>query len=150
MTKLRYYQLIIGLLIGLNIFTCFFLWPRHHSPHGRPPKDLLVDHLNVTGKKRTLILNMQEAHFGRKEQLMDENHRLHLRLYHLARLNNVDTVLRNHYLLEIGTIQQKIDKETFDYFRSVNRLCNEEQKKKLGEMLQRVFVHPNGHPPKKD
>jgi hypothetical protein len=93
---------------------------------------------------------MQEAHFGRKEQLMDENHRLHLRLYHLARLNNVDTVLRNHYLLEIGTIQQKIDKETFDYFRSVNRLCNEEQKKKLGEMLQRVFVHPNGHPPKKD
>ncbi len=150
MTKLRYYQLIIVLLIGLNVFTCFFLWPSHHPPHGRPPKNLLVNHLDVTGKKRTAILKLQEAHFGRKEGLVAENHRLHLRLFHLARLNKVDTTLRNQYLHEIGTIQQKIDKETFDYFRSVNRLCNEEERKKLGEMLKRVFVHPNGHPPKKD
>jgi hypothetical protein len=149
MTKLRYYQLTIALLIGLNLFTCFFLWPRQHSPHGRPPKNLLVDHLDVSGKKRTVILKLQEVHFERKEQLIDKNHYLHLRLFHLAQLKNVDTMLRNKYLLEIGAIQQKIDKETFDYFRSVNRLCNEAQKKKLREMLQRVFVHPNGHPPKK-
>ena len=150
MTKLRYYQLVVGILIGFNLITCFFLWPKQHHPYGRPPKNVLVDHLGLSGKIRSEVLKMQASHFERKEKLIFKNHRMHLHLFHLAKQTNLDNLLRDKYLRKIGDIQQNIDRETFEYFRAVNNLCNKEQKEKLKEMLRRVFLNPTGQPPKKN
>ncbi|MES2800380.1 MAG: hypothetical protein V4638_10230 [Bacteroidota bacterium] len=147
MKSIRFYKILVLILIVLNLSTVYFLYSgaKHHGP---PDKNELINLLQLTGTKKITIVALQDQHFKKKHQLMQKSRNLHEELF--QSFNKTDTNTAHAIINNIVENQREIEQMTFDYFQEVNSLCTPSQQVKLQKLLHEVLKRAGGpHPPRK-
>ena len=146
MKTLRFYKILIAILVLLNLTTVYFLWSSagHHGP---PGKNDLVDLIHAEGKTKTTILGLQERHFADKHALIERSRNLHEQLFNSFSDSSKDSTDVKQIIDNIVENQREIEQMTFDYFKEINQLCTPEQQKKLQELIHEVLNRAGGPPP---
>jgi Spy/CpxP family protein refolding chaperone len=148
MKTLRFYKLLIVVLILINITTISFFWLTSKRP-GPPGKNELVELLDLQGQTKTTILAMQDDHFTRKHALVQKSRDLHEQLFQSFNDETKDSTAVAQLIDRIVENQRETEQMTFDYFKEVSKLCTPEQREKLQELIHDVLRRAGGPPPKK-
>lgn len=148
MKTIRFYKILILVLLLLNISTVYFLWSSTKK-HGRPGKNELVEMLNVEGTAKKKILAMQETHFSKKDALIQRSRNLHEELFHSFNDTSKDSTEISQLIDKIVENQRETEQMTFDYFKSVSELCTPEQRIRLQELIHDVLRRAGGPPPRR-
>jgi Spy/CpxP family protein refolding chaperone len=148
MKTLRFYKILVVVLILINAVTLYFMFTAHR-PHGRPGKTQLVDNLGITGANREKIIQLQEDHFIRKDQLINKGRDLHEKLFRSFNDPSKDTAEVAAIIDDIVENQRETEQMTFDHFKDVNALCDPQQQKELQKLLQELLRRAGGPPPPK-
>lgn len=148
MKTLRFYKLLIAILVLLNLFTVYFLWnsgkPKY-PPFG--PRKSLVELLELKGEAAQSIRKLETQHFQDKDALIDQSRRLHEQLFRSFSMTTKDSTDIAQLIDRIVENQRETEQMTFDYFKEVDALCTPEQKKELQEVLHHAIGRMGGPPP---
>lgn len=146
MKTLRFYKILVVILVLVNLGTVYFLWNsgKHHGP---PGKNEIVENLGLTGSAKEQILIMQDKHFKDKHVLIQKSKNLHEKLFSYFNDKSKDSSDVVALIDQIVENQRETEQMTFDYFKEVSALCTPEQQKKLQEMIHHVLRHSGGPPP---
>jgi Spy/CpxP family protein refolding chaperone len=150
MKTIKFYKILIVVLILVNLGTLFFFWSGHKGPR-HPGKNDLVEMLDLTGNPKTKILELQDDHFKKKDALIKRSRNLHETLFQSFNDESKDSTDINRLIDKIVENQRETEQMTFDYFKVVNLLCTPDQQKKLQDLIHNVLRQAGGppHPPKK-
>jgi Spy/CpxP family protein refolding chaperone len=148
MKTLRFYKLLIVVLILLNITTISFFWFTAKRP-GPPDKNELVELLDLQGQTKTKILAMQDDHFKQKNALVQKSRDLHEQLFRSFNDASKDSTAVSNLIDRIVENQRETEQMTFNYFKEVSELCTPEQREKLQELIHEVLRRAGGPPPPK-
>jgi len=150
MKSLKFYKILVSVLVILNLTTLYFFWSmkrhdEHHLPHG--PRKSLVSVLDLKGETKKKVLKLEKEHFRVKDSLIAQSLKLHESLFQLF-----NDPSKNHDDVEklidrIVENQRETEQMTFDYFKTVNALCTPEQKEELQKMIKNVLSRVGGGPP---
>ena len=147
MKTLRFYKILIGILVVVNLTTVYFLWSSangdHHPPH--PKRNDLVDRLGITGDKKEQIMRLQDDHFKKKDALIHKSRELHEKLFLSFNDTSKDSTEIAQIIDDIVENQRETEQMTFDHFKDVSALCTTEEKKLLEEIIHDVLRR--GPPP---
>ena len=150
MKTIKFYKILIVVLILVNLGTLFFFWSGHKGPR-HPRKNDLVEMLDLTGNTKTKILELQDDHFKKKDTLIKRSRNLHETLFQSFNDESKDSTDIKRLIDKIVENQRETEQMTFDYFKVVNSLCTPDQQKKLQDLIHNVLRQAGGppHPPKK-
>jgi hypothetical protein len=149
MKTLQFYKFLVVVLVLVNATTLFFLW-KGHSPHGRPDRNQLVEHLGLEGNKKEQVLKLQDTHFKLKDALVNKSRQLHEDMFTVFNDASKDSLDVQKKIDQIVENQREIELMTFEYFKKVDALCNKSQKQQLKELIHQVLRQPVGPPVKKE
>lgn len=154
MKSTRFYKIVIGVLVIINVTTLVFLWLTFNRPMGPPPHPGrldLVEKLGIEGENRTKIIALQDRHFKTKDALIRRGRNLHERLYRFFNNSKKDSTDISQLIDQIVENQRKTEQMTFDHFKAISELCTPEQRKLLDEIIHKVLSKrgPGGPPPQR-
>lgn len=147
MKKLKFYKLLVIVLVLLNATTLFFLF-KGLRPQGRPDRNQLIAHLGLEGKAKEMVLQLQDIHFQQKDALINKSRRLHEELFTVFNDASKDSLDVQEKIDQIVENQRDIEQMTFDYFKEVTDYCNTDQKRQLKELIHIVLRQTAGPPVK--
>jgi Spy/CpxP family protein refolding chaperone len=159
MPEVRFFKIIIIVLLIINIGTLGFLWlgrgpkehDRHHPPPGmgRPPEGggagaFLRESLQLTDKQESAYRSMREQHHETVMHIRDEMKQSKRALYALLKAPDRNAV-QNEERVQLDSLaaqQRRIEAITYEHFREVRTLCTPEQQTKfddvIGEALEQM------------
>jgi len=143
----RFYKLIIIALVALNIGTLayFQLTKPPHPP--RPGELILSSKLQLKDDSKSKVDALEKQHHKDKKVLIHRDHGLHRKLF-----NRIGSGQPTYDLLsQINKNKEEIESMTFIFFDDVAEFCNEKQKKKLIEFVQKRLnrIRPGPPPPRR-
>ena len=152
MEKLKFYKLIILLLVTINIITIASIWfvnPKHRPlPHERDIS-FLTKELGIEGKNKEKLDQMEKQHHHDKRALLNKNRELREHLFELLKYQTIDTLAVNLDIESILKNQKYIELMTFNHFSEVKKMCNPSQQLLLEETIVEAIHMAGGRPPKK-
>lgn len=151
------------LLLALLAFNVGFLgswWYGHWKAHRRMHKKFkyfggheskggmfLVKELGLTDEQQNQLENLRKEHF-QKVQLMEEGvARNEKRLMNALMANPADSVTANLSADSVGILKGDIQKELFDHFNNIKKMCTPEQSAKFDQLIEELskeFPHHEG------
>jgi len=147
MKTIRFYKILVGILVVLNATIVYFLWTSangdHHPRH--PKRNDLVERLGITGDKKEQIIRLQDEHFKKKDALIHIGRDLHEKLFLSFNDLSKDSTTIAQLIDTIVENQRETEQMTFDHFKNVSALCTKEQQKNLEEVIHEVLRR--GPPP---
>lgn len=153
MEKVKFYKIVIVVLIVINLATLSSIWflkPNHHRslPHDRG-MSFLANELGVNGSDKQKLDAMELNHHSEKRELLEKNKQLREKLFGLLKHNDGDSIKVNKYVDSILLNQRHIELMTYYHFRDVKSMCSPEQQIKLEEIIKEAIKMAGGKPPKK-
>ncbi len=139
----RFYKLIIIALVAMNIGTLayFQLTKPPHPP--KPNHGDLGRQLKLKDDSKSKVDALEKQHHKDKKVLIHRDHDLHRKLF-----NRIGTDKPTHVLLnQIAKNKEEIESMTFIFFDDVAEYCNEKQKKKLIQFVQKRLNRIRPGPP---
>lgn len=146
---------VIALAV-LNIVLLVNMWirPPHHGgprqPGGGGPKEMIIHELGFNDTQIKKFEELIEQHRSGMRDLEMKGREIHNNYFKLMASDSLDRKQKEELEIAIAENQRNIDMITFDHFRLVRVLCNNEQRKKfddmIGEIMQRMRG-PQGPPP---
>jgi hypothetical protein len=140
-------------MVGLNLVSFYTLHTtregirdeRPRIDHVRPePKPFIADKLDFSKEQTASYEALLREHRGVTKEKKDDIRELKRNLYGLIYLDP-DNPEGVRLLDEISAEERSLAEETFDHFRRVRALCNNEQKKKFERVLdQALDMKPHG------
>ena len=131
---MKKYKVIIGILVIINIgLITFMVLP--HRPHERPR---IVNILNIEDARANEINRKELLHFKMKEKLIDNSKKLRAKLL-LSFENELPESQADSILKLISANQYQLDKMTYLYFKDINSLCSEKERKQLNGFFTRIL-----------
>ena len=131
---MKKYKVIIGILVIINIgLITFMVLP--HRPHERPR---IVNILNIEDARANEINRKELLHFKMKEKLIDNSKKLRAKLL-LSFENELPESQADSILKLISANQYELDKMTYLYFKDINSLCSEKERKQLNGFFTRIL-----------
>ncbi|MCW3806233.1 hypothetical protein [Plebeiibacterium marinum] len=134
--KNRYYHIIIGLLIVLNVFSWRFWWEKpkvpsvieqikHRKDNRHEGKNAFFEELQLTPDQQAEFEKQRKSYFkeiGELNAEIENSRRLLIESYE----NNGSA---GDSLFEVlGRNKMLIEKATFNHFKSLREVCNDDQK----------------------
>ena len=149
MKTARFYKILIIILVLINVTTVFFLWrsPGHMPPHG--PRKSLVEILELKGEKAQKIKQLEDTHFHDKDALIDKSRKLHEQLFRSFNDPSKDSLDIQNLIDRIVENQRETEQMTFDYFKSIDALCDPKQKGQLQDVIHHALGRMGMPPPPK-
>lgn len=145
---------IIILLVLINVSTLSFMWywkikePHQPPPAGEqrpdrpPPPDgraYLKEQLKLSDAQMETVDKIREAHVSQIRKIREDMKGLKDKLFSNLRNPEADTNTIKDITKQIGSIEAQVDIITYDNFREVRKICNDEQKKKFDEIILDVL-----------
>lgn len=150
MKTLRFYKILVLILVVINLITLFFLMKtgnEKHPPFG--PRKSLVTILDLKGEAADKIKVLELEHFRLKDSLVDHSRKLHEELFHSFNNSEKDSTDISTLIDKIVENQRENEQMTFEYFKKVDALCNEQQREELQNVIHHALRHMGGPPPPK-
>lgn len=144
MKGIRFYKLVIAVLIIVNIVTLSFMWfrrPPHPPRPGEQPK--LSIEIGLTGDAKQKVDLLEKTHHTEKRKLIQTDRELHQQIF--------DAVGTSHPPIELqeklDANKSKMERMTFEFFNDVAKQCDSTQKIQLNEFISRALIHIIGGKP---
>jgi periplasmic protein CpxP/Spy len=139
MTNIRFYKVVIIILVLLNLGTLGFLWlapPRSGSlPERGQAAEFLIRELRLTPIQRDEFGKMRDEHSARLSVLQEQDRKLHDRFFDAIFLPVPDTSSVNMLCDSIAGVRKQMEMLTFEHFANLRQLLTINQRVKF----QRVF-----------
>jgi hypothetical protein len=155
-SKQRFINLTILVLVLLNMATIAFFW-FSRPPFGKAMPEnrqiiekFLIEKLHFTPEQQHRFQQLKEEHQHQTRQIREELRPLKDSFFsHLEDKNLPQHALDSLSML-IGKKSAELDLVTFEHFRAVRNICNDEQKVTFDELIQEVLRMTAPHPPDKN
>jgi protein CpxP len=145
MNQLRFYKIIIIILVLLNLGTLSFLWfgkPRAGQEQGRGKSaKFLIRELSLTPGQQDEFGKLREEHRHRLMILQQQDSRLHDRFFEAIFLPVPDTLTSKILSDSIADVRRQMELLTFEHFRQLRQLLNDEQKNKFHRVFRQALEH---------
>ena len=107
-------------------------------PNGpRGPGMFIVRELNFDDKQKEAFDKLKEAHHAKAMEIQDSLHTLKGQLF--DGIPSGDMAKANAAADKIAAMQKQLEIVTFEHFKQVRELCNEEQKTKFDKIIGNVL-----------
>ena len=155
MNNIRFFKVIITILILLNLVTIGFLWfgrPRpRQGPLNRNPIEFLSRQLRLTPQQQDEFDKLRDDHRDRLHILQERDRKFHDRFFEAIFLSKPDTSEVMHLADSIAVTRKEIELLMYSHFRHLQQLLNEEQKTKFHRIFRDGFnrmMSPMPPPPR--
>lgn len=135
---------LISILIIANIATLAFFWIGHFkNQKENSPKEFLSKKLNFSKSQKNAYFKLAKEHNESAKTIRDQIKIDKESLFQLLKSDTINDSVRNDKALKVSMSIQSLDILTFEHFRKVRALCNEEQKPKFDEVIQKMVSAVN-------
>ncbi|NKI30376.1 hypothetical protein [Croceivirga thetidis] len=139
------FTILLIFLMAMNAALILLLF-RKDKQNERLPRVLMSEVLNFDASQAEQFQLLDVEHHDKMRELSQEQWRLKDKL-----LNEIDNINfskseRDSLIRLIGEYEEEKNKELFSFFVAVDKLCTQDQKKKLRRIIQRPKPG-NGPPP---
>jgi len=161
MKKITFSTIVIILLLVLNSLTLAFMWAHQPGPapfppfgppgppfaHDRPhgPGMFLMRELSFDDKQKQEFEKLRDAHREKARTIQDSLHALKEQLFN--GIPGGDMAQANAVADKIASFQKQLEIVTYEHFKQVRELCNDEQKQKFDKIIGRVLEMMAPPPP---
>jgi len=137
----RILTIAVILLLLLNIaMVVYIIKQRNHSgPSRGNPMEMMDKELNMSEQQKAEVKKLRDEHFESIHPLFDSIRAAKVAYFGLIKDPNVNDSLLNVYNTRMNDLQSKINKLTFDHFRSVKAVLSEEQQRKYDDFVQKMM-----------
>ena len=142
--KVKLLGILVVVLLLLNIATIAGVWVRldpgkfrHEPPQG--PKEFIISRLGFDDEQATAFEVLRREHFDTMETLRNQIRQEKEEMYDQLKSNATDTASAYHHLSNVIALEERAEKITFEHFRKVRALCDEEQKKHFDAIISQVI-----------
>jgi len=146
----------VGILAILNILLLVNTWrkPNHLPPprfgEGGPAK-MIIEELKFTPEQIQKFDKLKEAHQSAMRELKDKGKEIRTNYFDLLKQEQPDQKMADSLASSIAANQKAIEVVTFDHFKEVRKLCDDNQKKHfdeiIGDILKNMVRPEHGPPP---
>lgn len=143
MKGIRFYKLVIAVLIIVNIVTLSFMWfrrPPHPPRHGEQPK--LSIEIGLTGDAKQKVDLLEKTHHTEKRKLIHADRELHQQIFDAVGNANPPIELQQ----KLDSNKSVMERMTFDFFNEVSKQCDANQKVKLKTFIDGALLKISGAP----
>lgn len=144
--KIKLLTGLVILLLLINITTIAGIWklidPRTLTmmpPPPPSPKDFIISKLNLDDDQQKVFEELRKEHFeqmrGLQEQIRDEKDAM----YDLLKSSSPDTVQTYLHIARIMQSEERLERITFEHFRKVRAICNQEQQQHFDAIIDQVM-----------
>ena len=145
MNHIRFYKIIIIILVLLNLGTLTLLWfGRSRTEHAQDPGEsakFLIHELTLTPGQQDEFGKLRDEHRQRLAILQERDRRLHDRFFEAIFLPAPDTLAAIILSDSIAAVRRQMELLTFDHFMQLRLLLNEEQKNKFHGVFRQALEH---------
>lgn len=161
--KYKFGSIVIGLLLVLNLTSLYFIFVHHQAlfnktetteehrsgrrdGHSRHPSNYIARELGLDEAQRKELKTMQKELRIRTHDLRKEMKDLRHDLFHEFDLDSNSVAQK---VEEIGLKHGELERTMYDHFAAIRNMCNERQKEKYDQIIQRVverFNPQRSHP----
>lgn len=144
---------IIILLIFLVVMNGILLFLLLDKPdrQSRPPRVFITQQLGFDENQKKEFKDIDERHHRKMKNI--DNRSMGLKKYLFNKLGGSDFTDKelDSVTVLIGELSRKREKEIFNYFKEIEKVCNKEQKSKLEAILSGALNHGrNGMGPERN
>ena len=139
--------LALIIMVALNLSALYMLWNTKAEtnrdfarPGRRPPspKSLIIKKLDFSETQIEAYEKLIREHRQIIKQTTGDNRRLKKKLYGMLTLPITNTSVEG-IINQISDNEKTLEIATFEHFKKVRELCNEEQKEKFDKLIIRVI-----------
>jgi periplasmic protein CpxP/Spy len=137
----NFYKITIILLLLLNAGTLGFLWsnkqgrqgdgPGMRGPHPPRPDEIIRERLHLDTKQWDAFEDLKHEHHGQIMDIQELSGKLHGELFQLLAKEPVNEPKKDSLLQLIQQTNLQKETVTFEHFRKLRLMLNEEQKKEF-------------------
>ncbi|MDG1147906.1 MAG: hypothetical protein P8N52_06325 [Crocinitomicaceae bacterium] len=145
MKNVRFYKLVILLLVLINIAALSAMWFRR--PPGRPGhkgKPPISEIISLNGQAKITVDSLERNHHQNKQAMVRLSQELRHQLFDAVG-NDKRPILRLQQKLD--STKAEIEHLTFNFFNEVSKNCNETQKVQLKKFIRRTISRAHHRPP---
>jgi hypothetical protein len=155
--KVKLLTTLVVLLLLINVATIASIWrfidPAHlrmMPPPPPGPKEFIISKLGLDEDQQKVFEELRKEHFEQMISLRDQIRGEKDAMYDQLKGNNPDTAITYQHIAKIMQYEERLEKITFEHFRKVREICNDEQKQHFDAIIDQV-VHmvmrsPRGRP----
>jgi len=159
--KIKSLYILVGVLLLINIATLGFIWyttikNRPGQPFNPPRPDnkgsFLANELGFTGEQSQKFEVLKTEHRRGVENILGQAKEFKDGLFDCIKTG--DDVKAKEFAGKIAENQRTLDLLTYEHFKEVRKICNNEQKDKFDRILKELIrgidaqaPPPNGPPP---
>jgi periplasmic protein CpxP/Spy len=150
-TKTKWLTALIAVLVLTNLGLMIFIWSKKDESRlpapRRDSREFLATNLALDNTQLKIFDSLRKVHFEKVNNYRKEMHGLKDEFF--SQLRSQRTEKTDTLAQRIGTLQTKIDLETFDHFAQLRSLLKGEQTKKFDNVIQDVLrtMGPREGPP---
>jgi protein CpxP len=135
---------LIGVLILANIATLTFFWIGHLiNQRNNSPKEFLAKKLNFNSNQKNAYFKLAKEHNESAQTIREQIKLEKETLFQLLKSENINDSIRNEMAFRVSKSIKSLDILTFEHFRKVRTICNEEQKPKFDAIIQKMVTAVN-------
>lgn len=151
--KIKILSILVVLLICINLATIASVWIiRPAPPHGygaQSPKEYIITKLEFTDEQVAAFELLRKSHFDTIQKLRHQIRTEKEEMYAGLKQKGNEEKAYAH-LAKVIAYEEQSEKITFEHFRQVRDLCDEEQKQHFDAIINQIIkmVGVNApHPP---
>ncbi|MFT6166482.1 MAG: hypothetical protein ACJAV5_000142 [Vicingaceae bacterium] len=139
MNKNKFYVIVIvGLLISNGMLVFFMTQKEHREKPHHSPKEIVIDRLDLDEAQIKNYLELVSVHREATNELMKGIRAKRSLLYELLTASGSTTKV-DSTVINIGQLQQELERLNFNHFQDIQLLCNANQLQAF-EDLSREFA----------
>lgn len=152
--KTKLLTTLVIVLLLMNITTLAGIWRMMDWKHFRlmpppppSPKEFLIEKLGLNEEQQLVFEELREEHFNQMSSLRNEIRQEKEALYDLLKNPVIDTTASYKHFALIMSKEERLEKITFEHFRKLREVCNEEQQQHFDIIIDRVLQMVMHGPP---
>lgn len=141
-TKVKVLSILVILLVCINLATIASVWVLRPAIHGgfgaQSPKEYIISKLNLTDEQIDAFELLRKSHFDNIQKLRNQIRTEKEEMYAGLRVKGNEQEAYAH-LAKVIAFEEQAEKLTFEHFRQVRELCNDEQKQHFDAIINQVI-----------
>jgi len=144
--KIKLLTTLVIILLLINITMLAGIWRlmdwknmRLMPPPQAGPKEFIISKLGLNTEQQKVFEELRQEHFMQMSNLRDEIKKEKTDLYNLLKNPVIDTAETYNYFASIMAKEERLERITFEHFRKLRAVCNNEQKQHFDVIIDKVL-----------
>lgn len=148
--KVKLLTILVVVLLLLNLVTIASVWMRgpgrHMGPPPHGPREYIISRLGLNEEQTEAFEKLRKEHFDTIQKLREQIKSEKEEMYSGLKSKGNESAAYAH-LAKVILYEEQAEKITFEHFRKVRELCDDEQKKHFDAIITQVIKMVGVHTP---